>query len=205
MGMQMRRRLATVIVMCLLLSFMGESMVYATATGEGTTTQTSTISEGNSSVFPVSGTCGENLTWTIDEEGVLTISGSGDMTDYGQYAEDFAPWYVYRLKITGLVLEEGITSIGEFAFDGLSYVTNATVPEGVLDLGRYSFFACMNMKNISLPTSLTSIGESSFEFCLCLQSVEIPEGITIIENATFSDCYSLSEIIKSCIEKVSTC
>ena len=92
-----------------------------------------------------SGTCGENLTWSLSD-GTLTISGTGEMTNYT--AEDPAPWSNYAGEIEALVLPDALTSVGSYAFVGFftgsSYVTPADVrvPESVVRVGDYAFMNC---------------------------------------------------------------
>ncbi len=118
--------------------------------------------------YAASGTCGSNLTWTLDASGKLSISGSGDMGNY-PYRE--APWYSNRLNITTVIMEEGITSICLGAFSN-----------------------CNNLISVTIPNSITSIGQNAFEYCYKLESITIPDGIKRIEHATFMDCHSLSSV-----------
>ena len=86
-----------------------------------------------------SGTCGakgSNLTWTLDSEGVLTISGSGDMHGYGS---SDAPWYGSRSRVKSAVIAEGVTSIGESAFENCRSLTSVTIPDSVTSIGGGAF------------------------------------------------------------------
>lgn len=85
-----------------------------------------------------SGTCGENLTWNFDaDSGKLTISGSGEMEDYTQ---NNTPWNADQYDIQTVVIESGVTSIGEFAFSGCSNMNMITIPADVASIGRGAFF-----------------------------------------------------------------
>ena len=86
-----------------------------------------------------SGTCGENLTWTLSDDGVLTISGTGAMTNYYGYG-DFALWYYTSSSIKSVVIEDGITRIGDFAFYECSSLTSVTIPNSVTSIGDYAFW-----------------------------------------------------------------
>ena len=140
-----------------------------------------------------SGTCGaegdgSNLTWTLDSKGVLTISGSGDMYDYGPSG---APWYWSR--VTSAVIAEGVTSIGRYAFDGCS-LTSVTIPDSVTRIGNGAFHECTYLNSVTIPNSVTSIGEVAFYGCRSLTSVTIPDSVTSIDRFTFYNCTSLTSV-----------
>ena len=114
------------------------------------------------------GKCGENVTYSFDEStGVLTISGTGDMN---QWPEDDSPWYA-DARIKTLIIDEGVTSIGDRAFQN-----------------------CSNLSNIQFPNSLTLINGDAFLNCTSLASVTIGNGVTSIDYFPFSDCSNLNEI-----------
>ena len=136
-----------------------------------------------------SGTCGDNLTWVLDVDGVLTISGSGEMWDrYSLNGE----WDT--VKVETVVLEQGVTSIGELAFEGCSSLINITIPEGVTSIGVGAFMECSNLNSVTIPEGVTSINESTFSECVKLSSVIIPESVTRIEGNAFFHCYKLSNV-----------
>ena len=106
-----------------------------------------------------SGTCGaegdgSNLTWTLDREGVLTISGSGDMYDYGL---SDAPWYGIRSRVKSAVIADGVTSIGYKAFDDCTSLTSVTIPDSVTSIGDSAFSGCTSLTSVTIPDSVTSI------------------------------------------------
>ena len=141
-----------------------------------------------------SGTCGakgSNLTWTLDSEGVLTISGSGDMHGYGS---SDAPWYGSRSRVKSAVIAEGVTSIGESAFENCRSLTSVTIPNSVTSIGRYAFYYCTSLTSVTIPDSVTSIGWLAFNGCTSLTSVTIPDGVTIINDAVFNGCTSLTSV-----------
>ena len=142
------------------------------------------------------GTCGaegngSNLTWTLDSEGVLTISGSGGMHGYGS---SDAPWYGSRSRVKSAVIAEGVTSIGESAFENCGSLTSVTIPNSVTSIGRYAFYYCASLTSVTIPDSVTSIGWLAFNGCTSLTSVTIPDGVTIINDAVFNGCTSLTSV-----------
>ena len=138
-----------------------------------------------------SGTCGAEVTWTLDSDGVLTISGSGDMHDYGSSG---APWYGSRSRVKSAVIAEGVTSIGDSAFFDCTSLTSVTIPDSVTSIGRYAFQNCTSLTSVTIPNSVTSIGMSAFDGCESLTSVTIPDSVTSIGNAAFYNCTSLTSV-----------
>ena len=117
-----------------------------------------------------SGTCGENLTWTLDSDGVLTISGTGKMTNYSSSYYSI-PWSSNRSAIKTVIIENGVTSIG-----------------------NYAFYYCKSLTSVTIGNSVTSIGYSAFRYCTSLTSVTIPDSVTSIGNYAFSYCTNLASI-----------
>ena len=143
-----------------------------------------------------SGTCGaegdgSNLTWTLDREGVLTISGSGDMYDYGL---SDAPWYGIRSRVKSAVIADGVTSIGYKAFDDCTSLTSVTIPDSVTSIGDSAFSGCTSLTSVTIPDSVTSIGDSAFSGCTSLTSVTLPDSVTRIGERAFYYCTSLTSV-----------
>ena len=143
-----------------------------------------------------SGTCGaegdgSNLTWTLDSDGVLTISGSGDMHDYGFSS---APWYGSRSRVKSAVIADGVTNIGSSAFDDCKSLASVTIPDSVTRIGNGAFYDCRSLTSVTLPDSVTSIGSYAFFGCTSLTSVTIPDSVTSIGDWTFSNCESLTSV-----------
>ena len=139
-----------------------------------------------------SGTCGENVTWTLDEEGTLTISGEGAMADYA-YRDNDAPWYGIREQIVAVVIAEGITNVGDYAFRECSNLVKAELPESVTTIGSTVFWKCANLAEVNIPAGVTEIGTYAFSGC-SLKSVKIPAGVKEINDYTFSNCSSLVSV-----------
>ena len=112
-----------------------------------------------------SGTCGENLTWVLDEDGTLMISGEGEMQNY--YSPSNAPWYGKRIEIAAVVVELGVTSIGVRAFSECENLTNVNLPESVICIGNAAFFDCKALTDVYIPDCVTEIGDSVFSVCRC--------------------------------------
>ena len=139
-----------------------------------------------------SGTCGDDLTWVLTQDGTLTISGTGKMAYY--YGSDTAPWYKNQENIVNVVVTSGVTSIGNYAFWGCSSLTSVRIPESVTSIGWGAFQGCSSLTGITIPAGVTSIGDSAFSGCSSLTSITIPEGVTGIGEFAFYGCSSLSSI-----------
>ena len=147
-----------------------------------------------------SGTCGDNISWELDESGTLTLTGSGAMRDYtysssGGY--DVSPWREFEMgnDIKKIVVGDGITSIGSYAFCDCGEVTEVSLPAGLKKIGYAAFESCEKFKNINLPDGLETIENYAFNSCSALESITaIPDQITKIGFGVFSGCSSLTEI-----------
>ena len=117
-----------------------------------------------------SGECGENLgtvTWTLDDEGTLTITGNGKM---GLYSEDYdVPWYKKKEKIVTIIIEPGVSSIGKNAFYRCKNATSATIPDSVISIEECAFYECSNLESITIPASLKTVGKYAFLDCKSLK------------------------------------
>jgi hypothetical protein len=168
------------------------------------------------SSFAQGGTTGP-LTWNLNDS-TLTISGTGAMPDYNYPNSGYpAPWYPYHTAITTIVIENGVasignyafyecyrltsiifpnsvTSIGTWAFYDCCWITSITLPSSVESIGNYAFLKCISLISIDVPNGVTSIGWSAFEECVSLTSFTIPSSVTNIEDGTFAYCSSLASI-----------
>ena len=138
----------------------------------------------------------DGLTWTLDAKGTLTISGTGAMKDYNA-AENLSPAYM-NSDVKKVVIEDGVTSIGELAFFKCSSLTNITIPDSVTCIEYAAFHGCSSLSSITIPNSVTSIGVYAFVICSSLTSITIPDGVTSIGYGAFSECSSLKTISLSC-------
>lgn len=194
---KLKRILSTILMLCLMLSLLPGTAWAADA---------------------VSGTCGDNLTWTLKNH-VLTISGTGAMTDWSLGGR--VPWagwssdsvyYVTSVTIgdgvtsiggnafdscvglTSITIPNSVTSIGASAFHSCGKLTSITIPNSVASIGESAFFGCSSLTGITIPNSVDSIGEYAFYGCSSLTSMTIPSSVTSIGKSTFSGCGSLTSI-----------
>ena len=159
--------------------------------------------------------CGESAAWALDAEGVFTVAGSGDMTNYSKNTD--MPWAKMRDQIKTLVLGEGITGvgdnafygcvnlesislpttlkrIGEMAFNGCTALEELVLPEGLETVDWNAFAGCNHLKEMIFPDSVKTIGSGALAECNALANVKLPEGLTIVEYHLFRMCHSLREI-----------
>ena len=142
------------------------------------------------------GKCGDNLYWYVDDENILTIFGTGAMYDYSS-SSNKAPWRSLNPAPTSLVLEEGITHIGNYAFnDCYSFTGSLTIPNSVTSIGNYAFSDCYSFTgSLTIPNSVTSIGKDAFAYCYSFTgSLTIPNSVTSIGNSAFEYCSGLTNI-----------
>lgn len=189
--MKMRKILALIMALCLLIGHLpatawaAEEETEATAPAE--TTEPTETTEATEAV--ASGTCGENLTWTLDETGLLTVSGTGEMTE--------APWNIieYSEGITSVKIEEGVTNIYDSAFWECINLTTISIPSSVVSIGFDAFSDCGMLRSVELPSGVEIIGAWAFCNCTNLTSISIPDTVTTIGENCFTGCSSLTEIL----------
>ncbi len=146
------------------------------------------------------GAANAEVTWSYDAPTTtLTISGTGDMSDYDDnrgYPQQHttAPWGTYYSQMTSVVIEQGVTSIGKFAFSGCRGLTSVTIPNSVTFIDNYAFWFCRGLTSVTIGNSVTSIGEQAFNGCSPLTSITIPNSVTSIGERAFNGCDSLTAI-----------
>ena len=173
------------------------------------------------SYYVAGGQCGDDLTWTLDSSGTLTISGTGPMYNYSLWDN---PWCDITLRSSGTstrvvnaVVSSGVTALGERAladcgsmvsvslpetlltvgescFMSSDALRSITIPNSVRSIGLGAFVACKNLSRVTLGSGLQRIGGQAFKECSSLSSIVIPDGVKKIEYLTFSDCANLMEI-----------
>ena len=138
------------------------------------------------------GKCGDNVTYSLDTEtGVLTISGTGKMTDYSYSSSPFCN----DTKIKVVTIDYGVTSIGKYAFRSCKNLTSVTMPNSLTSIGENSFDACIDLTSMIIPDSVKSIGEHAFYTCTSLKNVTIGNSLNMISNFVFVGCNSLENIM----------
>lgn len=132
-----------------------------------------------------SGSCGENATWSYNETTkTLTISGTGEMDDYEELAAYTYPWR-FSEDAENIVIENGITNIGEYAFAGFEVLKNVTIANTVTGISDSSFRYCTSLESITLPDSVTSIDSGAFSNCKSLKNINISDNIIDISAGAF--------------------
>ena len=166
---------------------------------------------------PTEGTCGENLTWKLESSGTLRISGTGEMANYQSYSPNQAPWYESKSSIKSIVVEEGVTSIGNYAFyncdatgeislpnslvrignDSFRYSSGPSVlklPENLKEIGSSAFFGMEGPVRFNVPDSVTSLGYSAFKYCFDLETATLGSGIKSIPSHAFEGVKKLKGV-----------
>ena len=140
-----------------------------------------------------SGTCGEKLTWTLTDEGTLTISGTGEMTDFAENVFTGSIWYNNQ-SITEVIVEEGVTSIGSGAFYKCQNISSVSLPSGLVKIGNYAFDSCTSLSAVTIPDEVSSIGIRAFKDCKSFHSFTFPEQIHTISSYVLKGCSNLQEV-----------
>ncbi|MCD7760748.1 MAG: leucine-rich repeat domain-containing protein, partial [Clostridiales bacterium] len=165
--------------------------------------------------FP-SGDCGDNVAWKISSDGLLTVSGSGDMVE--AWEAGFAAWYPMRTVVKTVEIGEGVASVapysfqectnltavsipdsvtvvGDCAFYGCSSLETVTIPEGVTEIPYRTFYLCTGLTSVSLPSTVTTIGVGAFGSCTGLTDLTLPGGLTELGNSAFYKCTGLTSLV----------
>ena len=138
-----------------------------------------------------SGTCGENITWELDDNGLLTISGTGAMTNFGAFG---APYNKLRNEVLSVSISEGITNIGSGAFSACN-ITEIVLPESIETIGESAFEACGSLASVHFPAKLKTVASRAFTQCSKLTEVTLPDTVTAIGAYAFGRCPMKSFVI----------
>ncbi len=166
--------------------------------------------------YMITGVCGDNANWQLNGSGVLTVSGTGAMYDFSYIYEPMIPWTDHLEEIQSVVIEEGITSVGNFAFSNAVNLTEVTMADSVSSIGESAFRNCGQLADVvwsenlvevkgfafmgctSLPAaelvSVQTIGNSAFFGCSALTDLDLGESLIAIDTLAFSECTALTEV-----------
>lgn len=141
----------------------------------------------------IGGSLGDNCTWQLDAStGVLTVSGSGAMTDY-DYSSNYSPIYEVKDSVVSVVIEDGVTSIGAAVFYECANLEDVTIPDSVTSIGNYAFRSCSSLEAVKIPDSVTDVGTGAF-YSSGLTSITIP-ALNSVPNALCGSCSKLTNIV----------
>ena len=166
----------------------------------GTVIEFKALYEDNTTYNLVDGvlSAGENLTWSFDETtGTLEISGEGEMYDFDD--ENYIrPWEENVIDVHRVIIGDGVTSVGNKAFEGFQLVTDVSISNTVITIGDRAFESCMGLSEIVIPDSVTTIGDYAFNFCSCVENIYLSKNIKSIGLQAFSQTPCLEKaFIKS--------
>lgn len=143
--------------------------------------------DGSDSAAVIFGGTTGKLTWTLTEDGVLTITGEGPMPDYRDGGtSETPPWYPHVNRISSLTIGEGVTRIGDYAFMLCSFVTKVVIPESVTSMGDWAFFFCTGLQEAYIGDGVTEIAAKAFAECTALKTVVIGKSIQRIGDQAFN-------------------
>ena len=138
------------------------------------------------------GECGQNVTWRLSENGVLVISGSGEMNNFPY--DDYVPWHDFRDMIVEVKIKSGVTSIGRYAFQSCNNLETVTMADTVVKMEYSAFQNCTSLRVIDLSDSIEELPKQAFSDCTELESIELPKNLQRVQDYAFCDCISLKEV-----------
>ena len=150
------------------------------------------LAESSQGIGATSGTCGSKLTWALSSDGTLTISGTGAMTNYT--ASSGTPWEARKSSVKTVTVGDGVTTLGDYAFNGCANLTTINLPNGLKTIGSSVFYNCDSLVTIAFPNTVTSIGGYCFSNCDKLKKVTLSNTLVYIGYDAFSSCSSLTDI-----------
>ena len=189
---KLMRLLAAVLALTMLCEMLPLAAFAQSDIGQAVTAAVQNIEEENSEIVA----SGEdlNVTWSLDSDGLLIISGSGPMGEmYAQWPPNLA-WRKYNQQIKKVIINSGVTSISEVAFEACFNLTEVELCDTITSIEKNAFFACENLKKITLPKQLTEISHAAFQGCKSLTSVVIPPNVTKIDDSAFAYCENMESV-----------
>ena len=149
-------------------------------------------SSSSEAAIIASGKCGDGISWSLDENGVLWLSGEGKMDDYE--SADVSPWAKKRGRIVEVNFENGITTVGGYAFRNCSRLQKVTLPSSLQSIKQSAFNHCAELASIEIPEGTETIDEFAFASCEALADVTIPESMKTIKRYAFRGCNKLRKV-----------
>ncbi len=134
----------------------------------------------------------DEISWKFYDSGELYIYGEADISNFKQYESD---WYAFEDEITSVVIEDGVTGIGKYAFYGLSALTEITVPDSVESIGVGAFGKCISLEEVTIEGDIEAIPTECFSGCKKLEQINLPDSIEYIRSEAFKNCKNLLEIV----------
>lgn len=176
--------------------------------------QSEDIDPGNTSTAIItgegktSGICSasahDNVQWELtgkDEDMTLTITGNGAMASFDDSCE--GPWGERRREITRIIIENGVTSIGNYAFIDFENLTNVSIANSVKSIGNIAFWGCWSLDSVDIPKSVEDIGECAFAYCYSLNNITLSDSVINIGDWAFDYCYNITNIsIPNSVKKI---
>ena len=200
----MKRWIAALLTLVMIVSVVPFGAVAESDVGQALAKVAAEALEQENGTAVATGTCGDNLTWSLSDDGTLTISGTGDMYNYNDVAPyNISPWYhdltssnsggYSGVSIKNVIIREGVTSIGDNAFLGCGKISSIEFPDSLTSIGKSAFNPSPALNEVTLPPNLVDLGAYAFAGGN-FSSIEIPEGVTSIKKYTFSGCKKLISI-----------
>ena len=177
-----------------ILSMLLVLLMVVTLVPMGASAETTIVASGSCGVMDGNyGEVTDNVKWSLDSSGVLTISGSGEMAWYGcvDGEEGLSPW---GQNVKAVIVEEGVTTVGLGAFFNCKQLTSVTLPNSVYAIRMSAFMGCESLKSIILPEGVELIGSGAFGGCKALKTIYLPKTLTAVGEFTFAACYSLKDV-----------
>ena len=193
--MKMNKKIINLLASVICISSIVGVQPTVLAVTEDMTDKSSDLSVSGTAEIIASGECGaygDNLMYKLNSDGVLTISGQGEMADW---FTNTVPWKDYKNsgEITRVIIHEGVTSVSTKAFVSCESLEYAFIPSSMKDID--GFTACSSLKSINLPEGLETIGIQAFCDCDSLKTVIIPSSVTTVGRDAFEECENLKSII----------
>ncbi|MGN0469147.1 MAG: leucine-rich repeat protein, partial [Acutalibacteraceae bacterium] len=214
---KLKRTLAWVMAVLMVLTAVPFSGFAADA--EETTAETRYAVSQEHGETVASGSCGaqgDNVTYTLYEDSTLIIGGSGNMEDFEWEYEFYpnVPYAAYKVneddegydeRVKAVIIENGVTSIGRYAFYGFESLESVTIADSVTSIADRAFQYCSKLESVTLSNNLTYLGENAFGGCSALKSIVIPESLTEFGYWNFADCTSLESVtLPETLEEIGT-